>query len=305
MWICAENIGQHKKMIVFVFVPRYFLPLMPLLVASLLGFVAVTSASAAQQYSNINPPNYCRSSLTTVTTPRPTGFIVPQVRPMPSSIRRQSVVALPLVPIPVQLQPPDLGVSWSAATTRKAASKTILLAKKKSSPSSSSSAPAASKKIQVKMLKHVAGTGSAGDVVLVTPAFFNNKLRPTHSAMIITDEQVKEERARADRAERLTNAKAGELREAIGALTLVLRRKAGPDGQLFGGIGAKMIVDELESVLQDDFLHQQKSVKVTAVTGADGNRMAGDIKHTGEFRATISLTKDIAATVAIHVEAEE
>lgn len=48
-------------------------------------------------------------------------------------------------------------------------------------------------KIQVKLLKTMPGTGNQGDVILVTPAFFENKLRKTNSAKKITDAEVKTE----------------------------------------------------------------------------------------------------------------
>lgn len=162
-------------------------------------------------------------------------------------------------------------------------------------------APAAAKKIQVKMLKHVAGTGQAGQVVNVTPAFFNNKLRPTKSAVVISDEQVEQEEAAAAAEAKEKREKAEALKEKIAAITLTITRKAGPDGQLFGGIGPKVIVEELKSRIEDDYL-SSKSVKITAVTDEDGKKMRGDIKHTGNFGATIALSKDISARLPIVVE---
>lgn len=173
-----------------------------------------------------------------------------------------------------------------------------LSAKKKSS------APPASKKIQVKLLKHVAGTGQAGEVVMVTPPFFNNKLRPTKSAELITDEQVELEKAEAALAEEERQSRAASLKEQIEGAPLLLTRKAGPDGQLFGGIGAKNIIDELKSSTgADDFLGR-KDVKITALVDGDGKKMRGDIKHTGLFKASLSLTQAITATVTIQVDPE-
>ena len=79
---------------------------------------------------------------------------------------------------------------------------------------------AATKKVQVKLLKHVAGTGQAGEVVMVTPAFFNNKLRPTKSAKIISDEDVESERAEAEALAESTKATATELQEKISEMIL-------------------------------------------------------------------------------------
>lgn len=178
---------------------------------------------------------------------------------------------------------------------------TSLAAKKKASP-------AASKKIQVKLLKHVAGTGQAGDVVMVTPPFFNNKLRPTKSAELISDEQVALERSEAATAAVQRETQAKEIKERIEGTPLVLHRKAGPEGHLFGGINAKVIIEELKgnsgsSDSDADFLNG-KNVKVTALLDGEGKKMRGDIKETGSFHATIVLTKEISAKVDIEVKAE-
>ena len=173
---------------------------------------------------------------------------------------------------------------------------TGLFAKKK--------APQASaKKIQVKMLKHVAGTGQAGQVVMVTPAFFNNKLRPSKSAEVISDEQAAAEEAanKAEAKKQLEQAIA--LKEKISETTLRISRKAGPDGHLFGGIGAKVVMQELKNQVAEEYLNS-KSVKVAAITDEEGKKMRGDIKHTGTFGATIALSTDISAKLAIIVEEE-
>lgn len=153
------------------------------------------------------------------------------------------------------------------------------------------------------MLKYVAGTGSVGDIVMVTPAFFNNKLRPTSSAVMISDEEVQKEIAKIAALDKETNAEARSLKERMEDLSLKLRRKAGPDGQLFGGIGPKIIMEELNKLLADDFLNH-KGVKIVAITDVDGKAFQGDIKHTGEFGATLSLTKTISVKFRIIVEPE-
>lgn len=177
---------------------------------------------------------------------------------------------------------------------------TALDAKKKGQ----SNAPASKGKVQVKLLKHIAGTGQAGQVIMVTPAFFNNKLRPTQSAKLISDDEVTKERIQAEGLQNEMKAKAEQLKEHISRLTLTLPRKSGPDGQLFGGINVKAIVSELESVVQDDYL-KQKGVKVTEIYGEDGKKIRGDIKHTGQFFARIVLLKDVSVKFEIIVEAED
>lgn len=172
----------------------------------------------------------------------------------------------------------------------------LLLSKKKA-------APASVKKIQVKMLKYVEGTGHIGEIVMVTPAFFQNKLRPSASAVMITDEEVMKAKLEAEAMEKETREKAEALKERLDDVSILLRRKAGPDGHLFGGIGPKCIMEELETTINDDFL-KQKNVKIISITNEDGSEMNGDIKHTGIFKASLSLTKEIFGSFGIIVEAE-
>ena len=168
-------------------------------------------------------------------------------------------------------------------------------------------APAAAKKIQVKMLQSVPGTGQKGDVVLVTPAFFNNKLRPTASAAIISTEQVEHDRAEHEAAEQERNAQAELIQQYLESHPLRFQRKAGPDGHLFGSINAKAVLTTLaEQVLEAEqaaFIGQ-KYVKIASLVDGEGKEMQGDIKHVGEFQATISLTQKVSANLSIIVVAE-
>ena len=138
---------------------------------------------------------------------------------------------------------------------------------------------------------------------MVTPAFFQNKLRPTQSAEVISDEQVEREQEEAAAAKAELQQKANALKEELSDFTLSISRKAGPDGQLFGGIGQKVIADELKKQKIGD-LFGKRGVKITSLMDGEGKKMRGDIKHTGEFRARLALTKDIDAQLSIAVKAE-
>jgi len=165
---------------------------------------------------------------------------------------------------------------------------------------------AKAKKLQVRLLKDVPGTGQKGDVVLVTPPFFQNKLQRTHLAELISDDEVKEIESEQAAQKKEETEHATALQEQLQDWTLTMKRKAGPDGQLFGGIGPKLLMEELQTQFVDlVFFQQQKSVKIVAMMDENGKKMKGDIKHTGEFAAKLSLTKDIAAEFKISVEAEE
>ena len=191
----------------------------------------------------------------------------------------------------VFLSPPDRVVSSSSPSF-------VLFSKKKGGGTA-----AGAKKVQVKLLKHVAGTGQAGDVIQVTSAFFNNKLRPTQSATLISDEQVEQERLQNEQNQQETRAKAEALQETLSETTLTIPKKTGPDGKLFGGINTKAIVAELHNVVSDDFLNK-KGVKIVELLDENGKKMRGDIKTTGSYQAKIQLTKEISAKFQIAVESE-
>jgi ribosomal protein L9 len=180
---------------------------------------------------------------------------------------------------------------------------------KKSGSDGGATTQSSSKKIQVKLLKHVAGTDHAGQVIQVAPAFYNNKLRPTKSAVIITDDEVKQERINAVTAEKKHNEIAIELKNILDSTKVVFERKSGPDGHLFGAVGPKMILEEIFKTLQTDehkdFLNE-KSVKITFITNDDTNDVVkGDIKHTGSYTSKLSLTPDVIGKVAVDVKPEK
>jgi large subunit ribosomal protein L9 len=164
-------------------------------------------------------------------------------------------------------------------------------------------APAATKKIQVKMLKYVEGTGHVGEVVMVTPAYYNNKLRPTSSAIVITDEEIEREKSKAEAMEKEINERAEAVKEKLSDFTMIIQRKAGPNGHLFGAISQKNILSELNELIKDDYLHS-KGVKITGLVDADGKKLQTDIKNLGEYEATLSLTKDKAIKFKVIIEAE-
>jgi large subunit ribosomal protein L9 len=164
-------------------------------------------------------------------------------------------------------------------------------------------APVATKKIQIKMLKYVEGTGHVGEVVMVTPAYYNNKLRPTSSAIVISDEEIEREKSEAEAIEKEINERVEAVKEKLNDFTMILRQKAGPNGHLFGAISQKNILSELNELIKDDFL-QHKGVKISGLVDADGKKMQTDIKNVGEYEATLSLTKNKTIKFKVVIEAE-
>ena len=132
-------------------------------------------------------------------------------------------------------------------------SPTSLFSKKKKK---GGSAAKGATKMQVKLLEHIAGTGQAGDVIMVNPIFFANKLRPKKLARVITDEEVQAdlEKKQSQSDELLKQAKAVQDLinyaddETKSSYVLTFRdNKTGPDGKkLFGGFNPKKIMESLK-----------------------------------------------------------
>mmetsp|Transcript_4606 Transcript_4606/g.6819 ORF Transcript_4606/g.6819 Transcript_4606/m.6819 type:complete len:296 (-) Transcript_4606:112-999(-) len=157
-------------------------------------------------------------------------------------------------------------------------------------------------KVQVKLLKYVEGTGSIGDIVLVAPAFFENKLKRTNSAILISDEEVRAEKQSKERLQQAQLDQALDMQKKIQEVTLSFFKKAGPEGHLFGGVGRKDILDELKRTFPVGAL-EGKQNKITLVECSNGLEIKGDIKEVGSYTSTVSLLTDIAATFRVEVMA--
>lgn len=153
-----------------------------------------------------------------------------------------------------------------------------------------------SEKVQVKLLKNVNGTGQAGDIVMVSSSFFYNKLRPSKSAHIVSKDVNSRGQKRSDRV----TAKA--MKDSLEGFNVLIERKTGPEGRLFGGIGSRTIMEELSKQLPNK-LWKSKDVKLVSVLDENGNRFRGYIKDAGKFSASVQLAEDIIGEFGISVEA--
>jgi len=159
-------------------------------------------------------------------------------------------------------------------------------------------------KVQVKLVKHVAGTGQAGDIIMVAPAFFTNKLQKTGSAIRITDEEVAKEAEKQASHEKELKANASDVKHKLEEMKFSITKKAGPDGHLFGGVGMKLIMTELKKEFPQGCL-DGKQVKITQIKDGDGKKLQHDIKEVGAYSLTISLLKGVAANLDLSVMAKE
>jgi len=158
-----------------------------------------------------------------------------------------------------------------------------------------------SKRVKVKLLKYVNGIGLAGDILTVTPAFFQEKLRPSRSAQIISSSQgVKESRSQTSGKAELDNISLK--RESIEVIDIVIKRKANSGGRLFRGVGERKIMNELSKQLPS-MLSDMNGISLLAVSNENGTQHEGDITRVGKFVADINLPTNVVGKVNILVEA--
>ena len=238
-----------------------------------------------------------------------TTVVVAMMMMMTTTIPFKSMVhSFSVYPTNTARRPAFPSTSTSSSTSTLTSTLSLLWAKKKSSKSSSSTKASSSQQVQVKLLKHVAGTGQAGDVVLVNPSYFNNKLRPQQAAKIVTDEEVEAQISETISKQRSERQKALAWQEFLDTSSspYVLRlkdNKTGPDGRkLFGGIGMKKLYQELvhdletkyskEESLDVDFVQNSKQVKIGQVIDDESDEILQDgdhIKHVGTFQMNVVL----------------
>ncbi len=103
--------------------------------------------------------------------------------------------------------------------------------------------------MKVILLQDVKGQGKKGDVVNASDGYARNFLFPKNLAVEATagnmktlNEQKQAQQNRKDKE--LSEAKA--LAEKIGALTVVIKTKAGEGGRLFGSVTSKEIAEAFE-----------------------------------------------------------
>ena len=135
---------------------------------------------------------------------------------------------------------------------------------------------------------------------MVTPAFFNNKLRPSGAAEKISDEAVAAERKIQDDRRRQVLDAATDVQTKITEMdAITLRMKAGPEGHLFGSVNPKTILKELQSHFPKGALG--KKARIVSIKTEDGQEVDGDIKELGTYAAIIELLKDVEAKFAVQI----
>ncbi|OEU12836.1 hypothetical protein FRACYDRAFT_263069 [Fragilariopsis cylindrus CCMP1102] len=187
------------------------------------------------------------------------------------------------------------------STTKSTSSTTALFGKKKKKDTTISNSSV--NKIQVKLLQHIAGTGQAGDVIMVNPIFFDNKLRPQKLARKINDDEVQNDIENKQENTKQCNQEATTIVQLLGTeessssskqYTLsFLDNQTGPDGlKLFGGIGPKKLLDALKLDCNEFDLYSKEHTKLVSIV---------DVLEEEEMEK-VALTKEINVMIRVIVE---
>lgn len=179
-------------------------------------------------------------------------------------------------------------------------------------------------KIHVQLLETIPTIGQKGDITYVSSAVFQNQLKKGNKARLITDEEiqtmendkVEENRRMAESATQtkilLEESMVDNLREEgqcgvtseICGVALEMRRRAGPEGNLFGGVTPRMILDGLKERYPTGSW-DGRLVKVIDVRDASGNQIKmKDIKKTGDYTIAVMLWIGIDVSFVLSITAE-
>jgi large subunit ribosomal protein L9 len=145
--------------------------------------------------------------------------------------------------------------------------------------------------MKVILLEELKGTGGEGDVVEVATGYAVNFLFPQKIAIAATSGNLKQlEQRKHNIAKRETNRldTADKLVAALEGQTIRIGAKVGEEGQLFGSVTTIQVAAAINAQFNTDI--DRKRID-----------LHGLIKTVGEHLATISIYRDIKATITIEV----
>ncbi|MDR2302528.1 MAG: 50S ribosomal protein L9 [Deltaproteobacteria bacterium] len=147
--------------------------------------------------------------------------------------------------------------------------------------------------MEIILTKDVSNLGMAGQVIKVAPGFARNFLLPTGTALEATKSNLKAlARKREEFESRAKEAKNSALaqRVQLASLVLVMRRKSGDKGRLYGAVTTSDIVAAAE---EKGYSIDRKRL-----------RLAEPIKSLGDFEVSVKLHQDVNATFKVKVVSE-
>jgi len=146
--------------------------------------------------------------------------------------------------------------------------------------------------MKVILADDVRGLGHRGETVNVKPGYARNYLFPQGAAYEATEANIRrlgEEKKKYDEKMLREQAVAQTAAKSVEGLTVVITKKAGEEGHLYGSVTASEIADALSA----------KGVEV------DRRRveLAEPIRRLGSHTVHVRLHRDVVATLTVEVQA--
>ncbi len=149
--------------------------------------------------------------------------------------------------------------------------------------------------MKVILLKELKGKGGEGDVIDVARGFANNYLLRQGYAVRATEGNLKQLEQRKNniaKREEARIANANELAEKLNGAKVHVVAQVGEEGQLFGSVTSSHIADAIQASLGVEI--DRRRVE-----------LGKPIKLVGEYDVSVSIYRNIKATVAVTVSGEK
>jgi large subunit ribosomal protein L9 len=149
--------------------------------------------------------------------------------------------------------------------------------------------------MQVILLEAVENLGKLGDTVKVKPGYARNYLLPQGKAMLATKENLAEieaHRAELERQEAEALAMAKTRAEELEGREIVVVRKAGDEGKLFGSVGP---ADISEALAKQGAEVERQEIRLPV----------DSIRQTGVYSVGVHLHTEVETTITLRVVADE
>ncbi len=147
--------------------------------------------------------------------------------------------------------------------------------------------------MEVILLQDIDKLGARGQIVKVADGYARNFLLPKKHALAATAQNRKwldQQRVRFLKEEARERGDAQELAKMLEGVSVVVTRKAGEQGTLFGSVTALDVADKLAA--QGYKIDRRKI------------QLQHPLKVLGEYDVHVKLHRDVTSTVRVKVEAE-
>ncbi len=149
--------------------------------------------------------------------------------------------------------------------------------------------------MKVVLLQDVKGVGEAGQLKDVAEGYARNYLLPKKLAAVATPGAMKDLEIK-QAAEKKKQAKVDEEMQEVGkkitAATITVRSKVGEGGKLYGSITSGDVAEALEKQVGQAV--DKRKIEIEE-----------PIRHVGEYKIPLKLSKNVTAAINLVVEGEE